>query len=397
MSVFLFANEQNGVLESYDGANYSGLPNVAVSDLLTNVISINSTSINVSSSAANLFINSSSLVFGNASAATLEVNSSVMNVGSNFAISINGSNGTANQVLITNGSAISWGSAFSNGNAYTWSGVQTFNANVVFGNSTVNSAVNSTYVAVQNSTTNTVLTPGSIVIGNTTVNGSTLAVNTITSNTLTINTINIISSINVGSGNTQLYANGLISTNTLIGTCANSAVLTGYLNITSNTTSPIILGCFTNTSFSTFNVKFRNLLPVTNAMDFYMYFYDKNNSALSNSHYYAGGLIQSSYWDAAVTTSFHMTYGARVSNVKANGGYNCQFDVHNPMSNSQGVCYNGSYGYFDTSFGAYASGTIAGVYANTTHLGVGGIVCFFWNGSAAVNAVSGSIEVWGIN
>ena len=252
----------------------------------------------MSTSSSNILLNSASIKISGA--ANLSLNTSVMNVGAVFAISINGSNGTNGQTIISNGSAISWGVGFGSGNAYTWSNTQTFTSNVLFGNSTVNSAVNSTYVAVQNSITNTVLTPGNINIGNTVINGT-----SISSNTLSINAISAVSSINVGNtyiNSTYITVNGSISANVLLaGT--NSASANGFTVLTNGfilNWGTFVCNTISNISFSkayVTNVFSISVTPLANT-------YVGANTPFINSQNNSGANIHSVSTTTTNTCSF---------------------------------------------------------------------------------------------
>ena len=96
-------------------------------------------------------------------------------------ISANGTFGVDGQSLISNGSAVYWGTPsglFSNGTAYTFSAVETFNANVVLtsGNTTNYLQVGTGAANVAINATSVTLSPSSVLfVGNTTVNGSIFA------------------------------------------------------------------------------------------------------------------------------------------------------------------------------------------------------------------------------
>ena len=99
----------------------------------------------------------------------------------NTGINANGTFGTAGQALLSNGTAVYWGSPtglFSNGTAYTFSAVETFNANVVLtsGNTTNYLQVGTTATNVSINASSITLSPTSnLFIGNATVNATVFA------------------------------------------------------------------------------------------------------------------------------------------------------------------------------------------------------------------------------
>lgn len=81
-----------------------------------------------------------SMIFGNSSV-NVSINSSSIVLSPNTSLSANGTIGSSGQVLTSNGTTVYWAAAAAGVNTsaqYVWTNTHTFNANVTFGNSTVN-------------------------------------------------------------------------------------------------------------------------------------------------------------------------------------------------------------------------------------------------------------------
>ena len=113
--------------------------------------------------------NLTSTSVGNSTARYLTVNSTSYVLGNTIAFVANGSNGTAGQVLTSNGIGAYWSSVSGGGSVntaaqYTWTNTQTFSANITFSSYIFANSINATSFTTSSVTANAT----SIIIGNTT-------------------------------------------------------------------------------------------------------------------------------------------------------------------------------------------------------------------------------------
>lgn len=109
--------------------------------------------------------NLTSLGVGNSSLKYIAANSTTLLISNTTAVIANGSNGSAGQLLTSNGTGVYWSSAGVNTAAqYTWTNTQIFSANITFSANVFANNVN----AVSFTTSNVTVNASSIIVGNTT-------------------------------------------------------------------------------------------------------------------------------------------------------------------------------------------------------------------------------------
>lgn len=234
--------------------------------------------------------NSTTVLYGNNvwAAAPSGVNTSsqytftnVVTMSSNLVITTlvaNGSIGTLNQILTSNGGGVFWSSPGAVGvntdSQYTWSNTQTFSNTITFGNSSVNTTINSTaFSGTANNATNLGGLTLAQIQSNAVSNAATAYSNAIAfaANGSNINS-GTVGTAYLGSGtansSTILYGNSVwaaapIGINTSAQyTFSNTIIFTGTANVKTyveNSSSPIISASsltldLSNTSFFTVNL-----------------------------------------------------------------------------------------------------------------------------------------------
>lgn len=153
----------------------------------------------------------------------------------NGSLYANGARGTSGQILTSNGTGVAWTAVQST--AYTFSVLETFQANIHTGNSTVNTQVSNSVITINNGNTLSVNST-SIAIGNATVN-ATFNVSNATVNAITINAntgFTLGTPMKAANGysflpNGLVMVWGTVSSNTTVGDITFSRAFTTLYNV----------------------------------------------------------------------------------------------------------------------------------------------------------------------